>query len=271
MKNYKKIFVSGLISVCLLLSCVNVVATAPKEETELPELKIGCEEYDPYSYTDENGRLIGIDADIAAEACARMGYKPTYIIMEWSQKDSFLQYGIIDCVWDCFSQNGREEEYLWSEPYLTSSETVLVKKDSNIYTVKELDGEMISAQAGTRAEELLLTADTQPRIVAGYVCGFQSMEEAVSAMRQGYVEAVAGDREYLSKVADNSEDYRILNKNLETSRLAVAFKKDGDWELVQKLDSTLKEMKEDGTIQEILEKYQVTEAMIPKEEEAVEK
>lgn len=271
MEKYKKIFAAGWISVCLILSCTGVEASAKKDNEELPELKIGCEEYDPYSYIDENGGLVGIDADIADEACTRMGYRPIYIVMEWNQKEDFLQYGVIDCIWDCFSENGREDEYLWSEPYLYSSETIAVKKDSNIYTIKELDGEMISVQANTRAEELLLKADILPKIVAGNVCSFQRMEEAVSAMKQGYVEAVAGDREFLSKAIGDSEEYRILNKNMEVSRLAVAFKKDGDQELVEKLDKTLEEMKADGTIENILKKYSVTDAKVPKEEADAEK
>ena len=39
---------------------------------------IGCDEYKPYNYFDENGNLVGIDADLAEEACHRMGYEPVY-------------------------------------------------------------------------------------------------------------------------------------------------------------------------------------------------
>ena len=45
---------------------------------ERTDLMIGCDEYKPYNYFDENGNLVGIDADLAEEACHRMGYEPVY-------------------------------------------------------------------------------------------------------------------------------------------------------------------------------------------------
>lgn len=270
MKKFRKLFLAGWLGVSLIISGTGSVSAAKNSE-DLPELKIGCGEYDPYNYIDENGGIVGADADIAAEACARMGYSPTYIILEWTQKERFLQYGIIDCIWNCFSINGREDEYLWSDPYLYSKESVLVKNDSNIYTIKELDGKIISAQANTRAEEILLDNSIAPKIMAANVYSFQKQEEAISAMKQGYVDAVAGDREYLSQAVSDSDEYRVLNENLETSKLAVAFRKNEDHELVEKLNTVLKEMRDDGTISEILKKYNIEEAEIPGEEADIEK
>ena len=81
------------------------------------------------------------------------------------------------------------------------------------------------------------------------------MKECLTALRQGYVDAVAGDKLYLETyMKDYPGRFRILDESLETSKLAVAFSKDTDPELVDKLN----EMKLDGTIDRILEKYETS-------------
>lgn len=85
------------------------------------------------------------------------------------------------------------------------------------------------------------------------------MKECLTALRQGYVDAVAGDKLYLETyMKDYPGRFRILDESLETSKLAVAFSKDTDPELVDKLNETLNEMKLDGTIDRILEKYETS-------------
>lgn len=73
---------------------------------------------------------------------------------------------------------------------------------------------------------------------------------------QGYVDAVAGDLFYLQTYMENYPNrFRILDQSLENSKLAVAFAKNADPELVSNLNEVLKEMKQDGTVDEILKKY----------------
>lgn len=73
---------------------------------------------------------------------------------------------------------------------------------------------------------------------------------------QGYVDAVAGDLFYLQTYMENYPNrFRILDQSLEKSKLAEAFAKNADPELVSNLNEVLKEMKQDGTVDEILKKY----------------
>lgn len=268
MRNYKKKLCLLFLGSALLTGNVQGVMafTEDTKSEELQEIVIGCDEYEPYNYLDENGELAGIDADLADEAFGRMGYEPVYLLLKWSEKDSFLKEGVIDCIWDSFSINGREDEYLWSDPYMESWECVAVNEDSEIQTLAELDGKKIAALDGTRAEEILLKEEKFPQLSPEGIYSFQYMEECLSALRQGYTDAAVGDRLYIQRYMNNYPGrFRILEENLETSDLAVAFAKDGDQELVDRLNQTLKEMKEDGTIDRILAKYQVQNVTVEEE------
>ena len=86
----------------LLYGCRNSVKSQPQKTVDLPELRIGCDEYEPYNYSDEYGKRIGIDAEIATEACRRMGMKPVFVSIKWDEKDELLEEKQIDCAWNCF-------------------------------------------------------------------------------------------------------------------------------------------------------------------------
>ena len=189
---------------------------------------------------------------LVTDAC-----KPVYVIMKWTEKEAYLDEQIIDCIWDSHSLNGREDSYLWSEPYMYSQESVIVNEDSSINSLD--DDKNIATLVNTRAEDILLQLDISPEIYPRNIYSFQLMKECLTALRQGYVDAVAGDKLYLETyMKDYPGRFRILDESLETSKLAVAFSKDTDPELVDKLNETLNEMKLDGTIDRILEKYETS-------------
>ena len=226
----------------------------------LPNLMIGCDEYEPYNYMDENGNLVGIDADLAEEAFHRMGYEPVYVIMKWTEKDDYLENGVIDCIWDSYSMNGKEDSYLWSDPYMYSREAVIVNKDSSIYKLEDLNGSSMATLVNTRTEDILLDTELFPEISPQNVYSFQKMEECLAALRQDYIDAAAGDIVYLRTCMKNYPGkFRIISESMETSRFAVAFAKDEDPSLVEDLNNVLKEMKQDGTIDEILSRYEVSD------------
>lgn len=270
MKEYTKNFCLLCLGITFVLGSARSVGASSEQNEELKEIVIGCDEYEPYNYFDKNGKLVGIDSDLAEEAFNRMGYSPTHLVMKWTEKDIYLEEGVIDCIWDAYSMNGKEEKYLWSDPYLYSREVVVVNEDSPIEKLDDLDGRKIATLTNTRSESILLQKDVFPWIQPETIYSFQNMKECLTALRQEYVEAATGDRMYVESYMENHPGkLRILDESLETSQLAVAFLKDVDPELVEKLNETLKEMKQDGTIDKILEKYQA-QHMITAEGEDIE-
>lgn len=240
---------------CLLCGC----GVETKEAEELPELVIGSDAYVPYNYQDENGEFAGIDVELAREACKRIGYQAVFKQIPWEEKDRCLRDGTVDCLWGSFSMNGREDQYLWAGPYLYSRQVAMVRSESNIFKLKDLDGRWIAVQSGSKPEELLTKQEDENLPKAEKIFCFGEMDEVFAALRKGYVDACAGHENALIKYRDSapSKEYRILEDEILTSKLGVAFDLEASEQLVHQLQNALDEMREDGTVAAILEKYGV--------------
>ena len=107
---------------------------------ELPEIVIGMDYFEPYSYQVSNGEYKGIDVELAKEAFRRLGYRPKFENIVWEDKDELLADGTVDCLWSSYSMNGREDKYQWAGPYLYSRQMVVVKNESEIQTLSDLKG-----------------------------------------------------------------------------------------------------------------------------------
>ena len=136
----------------LLVLCALVLCGCGRQEQDepLPKLVIGSDNYEPYFYLDEGGSFAGIDVEIATEACRRMGYEPEFQKIAWQFKDILLEQGTVDCLWGCFSMTGREDRYQWAGPYMYSRQVMVVRSDSGIYRLSDLNGKRIAVQNGYR-------------------------------------------------------------------------------------------------------------------------
>ena len=103
-------------------------------------LVIGSDNYEPYNYIDESGENVGIDVDIAKEACRRLGITPVFKQITWDRKDSFLDSNEIDCLWGSFTMSGRTDDYRWAGPYMYSRQVVVARKDRGINSFADLKG-----------------------------------------------------------------------------------------------------------------------------------
>ncbi len=119
---------------------------------DLPRLVIASDNYEPYSYVGPNGNLIGVDVDLATEACRRLGYAPEFRQIVWENKDVYLSIGQVDCLWGSFTMTGREDLYQWAGPYLYSRQVVAVRANSDIHTLADLAGRRVAVQATGKPE-----------------------------------------------------------------------------------------------------------------------
>lgn len=218
-------------------------------------LTIGSDIYSPYIYLDDNGNYAGIDVEIATVACRRLGMKAEFKQIMWQNKDALLAEGAVDCLWGCFTMNGREDEYAWAGPYMRSRQVVVVYTSSDIYTLGDLNGKRIAVQNASKPEGIFLT-DSVPGVSVKKVYSFSTMQSVFAALKKGYVDACAGHetacREYMKNAY---ADYRILDEILLKADLGVAFEKNTGTEQAAALSAVLREMKEDGTIRSILANY----------------
>lgn len=229
---------------------------AVTESTKNPVIVIGSDRFEPYIYLGDNGEFMGVDVELATEALHRMGYEAKFKAVVWEHKNDYLKNGTIDCLWGCFSMNGREDMYQWAGPYLYSNQTVAVRRDSGIYKLRDLAGKAVAVQETGKAEEFLLHPkdDSVPQVAKVYA--FSRMDKVYSALRKNYVDAIAGHENALHMLIETAPNrYRMLEEPLFSSKVGVAFRKEYDPVFVKQLDETLKQMMQDGTTQRIVEKY----------------
>ena len=228
-------FLTVAVVVAAVALSVGCAQDAKKTSTdELPVIVIGSDEYEPYNFSDKNGEPAGIDVEIATEAFGRME---------------------VDCLWGCFSMNGRENMYQWAGPYMNSRQAVAVRADSDIYKLSDLAGKSVAVQSSSKPEELLSgKSNNMPQVGALYC--FVKTDYIFAALNKGYVDAIAGHEFMLHQlVNDDDGKYRLLDENLLISKLGVAFYKDNNTEIPDRLNSVLNDMLKDGTIAKIAEKY----------------
>ena len=104
-----------------------------KVENDDDTLIVGFDaSFPPYGYKDDSGEYVGFDLDLAQEVCDRNNWKLVKQPIDWDSKDAELNSGTIDCIWNGFTMNGREDDYTWSDPYIDNKQVVVVRSDSGI-------------------------------------------------------------------------------------------------------------------------------------------
>ncbi len=220
-------------------------------------------EFPPYGYQDESGEYVGFDLDLAAEVCKRNDWELVKQPIDWNAKDMELNSGTIDCIWNGFTMTGRESEYAWTDPYVDNSQVFLVKADSNIVEFTDLAGKSVAVQTDSTAEDALeaeenaeLKASFKELIVVGdYNTAFMNLDS-------GAVDAIAMDigvADY--QIESRGEGYVKLSKILSKEQYAVGFALDNT-ELRDKVQTTMNEMREDGTFEKIAEEWGLTDSII---------
>lgn len=213
-------------------------------------------EYPPYGYMDdETGDYTGFDLELAEAVCEIYGWKLVKTPINWDAKDTELNSGAIDCIWNGFTMNGREDQYTFSVPYVDNSQVFVVAEDSGITSKEDLAGKVVgvqkdsSALAALQGDEKAL-ADTFADLpqYADYNTGFMDLEA-------GAIDALALDIGVANyQIASRGSGYVVLDEYLSTEQYGIGFKKGND-ELKDTVEKTLLEMADDGTFMEIAEKY----------------
>ena len=205
----------------------------------------------PMGYTDENNEIVGFDIDAAEEVCSRLGVTLVKQPINWDTKEEDLNLGKIDCIWNGMSVNAsREEAMNLSEPYMRNSMVFVVADGSDIAGKDGLDGKNVAVQNGSTAQEILEDSGLNVTISA-----IATNVEALQQLDLGLVDSVFLDSVVAEYEINNSgKTYKILPDGLEEEEYAIGFRKN-DNALRDKVQETLHEMKEDGTLGQISERW----------------
>lgn len=241
---------------CILWGCADSTDKKENQKEQLAQIIVGSDDYPPFNYVNENGEVAGIDVELAKEAFSRMGYEAVFQKIDWENKKDLVESGQIDCIWGCFSMEGRKDEYQWAGPYMVSRQVVAVNENSDIYTLADLQGKTIAVQATTKPEGIFLGQQDARIPQVKEVYSFENRDLLYTSLGEEYVDAIAAHETAIEQyIKDYGINYRILDESLMTVGLGVAFANDDDRGLNEELTKVFKEMKEDGTEKKIIEKY----------------
>ena len=241
-------------------------AEEPAEQEESSEEKttftVGFDaEYPPYGYMDENGEYTGFDLELAQAVCDLEGWELVKTPISWDSKDMELESGTIDCIWNGFTMNGREDDYTWSDPYVDNSQVIVVAEDSGIETLDDLAGKVVGVQAASAALQLLQDEEGQKALADtfGALQEFADYNSAFVELQAGSVQAVAMDigvAQY--QIKTRGEGFKIMDEKLNSEKYAIGFKL-GNEELRDKVNADLQTLLADGTFDELAEKYELSD------------
>lgn len=212
-------------------------------------------EFPPYGFMDENGEYTGFDLDLAKEVCTRNGWEFIAQPIDWDSKDMELSSGSIDCIWNGFTIQGREDAYTWSVPYVDNSQVFVVPAGAGITSKEDLEGKVVGVQKDSSA---LAALEGDAADLAALFANLQQYGDynvAFMDLEQGAIDALAIDIGVaMYQVGSRGDEFVILDERLASEQYGVGFKLGND-ELKDKVEASLFEMAEDGTFMQIAEKY----------------
>lgn len=220
-------------------------------------------EFPPYGYKDDSGEYVGFDLDLAQEVCDNLGWELVKKPINWDSKDMELNSGSIDCIWNGFTINGREDDYTWSDSYLNNEQVMVVAADSGIEKLDDLAGKNVVVQAASAALDAL-NSDDNKDLTASFASLTENPDYNTAFMNldSGAADAIAVDIGVAKYQLSQREEgkYVILDEPIQSEQYGIGFKKGNDelkdtvWEEVLKLYDA-------GEVDKLAEKYEVADML----------
>ena len=271
----KKKAVAVVMTAVMALGMVSAVSVQAGIEDKT--LIVGFDaEYPPYGYMDENGEYTGFDLELAQAVCDLEGWELEKKPINWDSKDMELNSGSIDCIWNGFTMNGREDDYTFSEPYVDNSQVIVVADDSGIEKLTDLAGKIVGVQAASAALDLLQSEEEggQKELADtfGSLNEFADYNTAFTELQAGALDALAidvGVAKY--QLAQREEGkYKILDEPIQSEQYGIGFAK-GNEELRDTVWAEVMKLYDEGEIDKLAEQYGVVDMLCLGDEEAADK
>lgn len=207
--------------------------------------------YRPFSFHDASGELTGFDVEIAEAVADKLGLEVRFQETQWDAIFAGLDAGRFDVIANQVSINPeREERYLFSEPYTVSPGVIVVLDgDDSISGFDDLAGKTTAQSLTSNWYELATESGANVEAVEGWA-------EAVALLQQGRVDATINDNltvlDY--EKTDGPTGLKIAAETDDPAYNAFAFTQDKE-ALVDAVDEALGELRSEGVLAEISEKY----------------
>ena len=217
---------------------------------------VGYTVYEPMNYTDADGNFTGFDTELATAVCEKLGVEPEFVEINWDTKETELAAKSIDCIWNGLTlTDDREENMACTKPYVKNAQVVVVKDGTEYTSTADLVGKTVVAEAGSAGETTIQEDEnlTQADYVSKSVQTDCLMEVAA-----GTADAAVLDLTLASAMIGEGTDYANLKMvdELNVEEYGVAFRKGSD--VAAAVDTAFDELKAEGTMGALAEKYDLT-------------
>jgi polar amino acid transport system substrate-binding protein len=212
----------------------------------------------PMGFKNEKGEIVGFDIDLSKEVFKRIGIEVKFQSIDWSMKETELNTGNIDLIWNGYTiTDERKEKVAFTKPYLENRQIIITLANSNINSKADLKDKAVAAQNGSSSLDAI---NSEPEIAANFKGGspilFDTNNEALMDLEAGRTDAVVADeilaRYYITE--RGQEKYKVLSEDFGKEEYGIGIRKD-DKELLQKVEKALDDMRSDGTFAKISEKW----------------
>lgn len=247
-------FIMSIFLVIMITGCSNNANQAGNKK-----INIGTNaEFPPFEYMDNDGNVDGFDVALMKEIGKAEGFDVEFTNMEFKSLTASLKTGSLDAVSSGMTiTDERKQSVDFSDSYFKATQCIVLPKDSNISSIKELDGKRIAVQEGTTGD-LLVTPNADNQTITNsstVVKRFKKGSDAVLELKNGGVDAVVIDSNPAKNFAKlNSDTLKYVEDTTSSEEYGIAVQK-GNQELLDQINDGLKKIKENGTYDQLVSKY----------------
>ena len=219
------------------------------------KMVIGYTVYAPMNYTDDEGNFTGFDTELATAVCEKLGVEPEFVEINWDTKIVELDAKSIDCIWNGMTLTDEiMANAACTKAYAKNAQVVVVKDGTEYASTADLVGKTVLAEAGSAGESAI--QDDENLSQADYVS--KSVQtDCLMEVAAGTADAAILDLTLANAMIGEGTDYASLKivDELNAEEYGVAFRKGSD--AAAAVDAAFDELKADGTMQALAEKYEL--------------
>ena len=248
----KKILSLALAALMLCTACLTM-ASCSKET-----FVIGITYFEPMNYMDENGKLTGFETEFATAVCEKLGYEPEFVEIDWGTKETELNAGNIDCIWNGMTiTEDRMANMSISAPYVKNAQVIVVKADSAYASTADLVDATLVAEMGSAGEAQIEGEDANADLAQAEYVGMNKQTDCLMEIKAGTADAAVLDWTLAKSMVGEGTDFADLKMiegvELATEEYGIAFRQGSDF--TAKVDEAVKALVADGTLPALAEKY----------------
>lgn len=254
-------FVSSLILVACGQSASNTSTDNWSSYESNKSITIGFDNtFVPMGFTQTDGSYAGFDIDLATAVFERYGITVNWQPIDWDMKESELNKGSIDLIWNGYSATDeRREKVLFTNPYMKNEQVLVTKKSSGITTTAGMADKRLGAQAGSSGyADFEANAAVLKNIVSNNEANqYQTFNEALIDLQNDRIDGLLIDRVYANYYLEQEgilNDYNVFSAGFDTESFAVGARK-ADTTLVNNINTAFTELYNSGKFQGISQKW----------------